>query len=228
MRAVRIVGFVLALAIVGGIALFLWFRQASQPSHEGTIRVPLLQQPIRIERDEHGVPRVIAASEQDAAFGLGYAHAQDRLWQMEMNRRIAGGAAFRGSRPGGARHGQVPPNGRHPTRGRTHPRRPRCGEPRDRGCVFRRSERLPRDPQRPASRGVPADARRRARAVDGGGLDRVVADHGVGPRALQPGDGAPPPGTRAALLARRTERHLSAVSRGMARPRQPTTWSFTG
>jgi penicillin amidase len=90
-RAARIIGFVLALSVVGGIALFLWFRQASQPTHEGTIRVPLLQQSIRIERDEHGVPHVIAASEQDAAFGLGYAHAQDRLWQMEMNRRIAAG-----------------------------------------------------------------------------------------------------------------------------------------
>jgi penicillin G amidase len=90
-RAARIFGFALALSVVGAIALFLWFRQASQPSHEGTIRVPRLQQPLRIERDAHGVPHIIAASEQDAAFGLGYAHAQDRLWQMEMNRRVAAG-----------------------------------------------------------------------------------------------------------------------------------------
>ena len=91
MRALRLVGFALALLIVGTLALFLWFRQASQPLHEGTVRVPLLQQALRIERDEQGIPHVIAASEHDAAFGLGYAHAQDRLWQMEMNRRIAAG-----------------------------------------------------------------------------------------------------------------------------------------
>jgi penicillin amidase len=90
-RALRIAGFVTALLSVGVLGLFLWFRQASQPVHEGTMRVPLLQQAVRVERDGHGIPHVIAASEHDAAFGLGYAHAQDRLWQMEVNRRIAAG-----------------------------------------------------------------------------------------------------------------------------------------
>jgi len=90
-RALRVLGLVVALLIVGALALLLWFRQASQPLHEGTLRVPLLQQPLRIERDANGIPHVIAASEHDAAFGLGFAHAQDRLWQMEMNRRIAAG-----------------------------------------------------------------------------------------------------------------------------------------
>jgi penicillin G amidase len=37
------------------------------------------------------LPHVIAETEYDAAFGLGYAHAQDRLWQMEVNRRVAAG-----------------------------------------------------------------------------------------------------------------------------------------
>jgi penicillin amidase len=90
-RALRIIGFALLLLLVAALAVFLWFRQASQPVHEGRMRVPLLQQPLRIERDEHGIPHVIAASEHDAAFGLGFAHAQDRLWQMEMNRRTAAG-----------------------------------------------------------------------------------------------------------------------------------------
>ncbi|MGZ9031959.1 MAG: penicillin acylase family protein, partial [Burkholderiaceae bacterium] len=87
----RIIGFAIVLLLVGVLGVFLWFRQASQPVHEGTVRVPLLHQALRIERDEHGIPHVIAASEHDAAFGLGYAHAQDRLWQMEMNRRVAAG-----------------------------------------------------------------------------------------------------------------------------------------
>jgi penicillin amidase len=40
--------------------------------------------------DASGVPNIVAASERDASFA-GFAHAQDRLWQMEINRRIAGG-----------------------------------------------------------------------------------------------------------------------------------------
>lgn len=47
--------------------------------------------PITITRDEYGVPHIRAATESDAQFGLGYVHAQDRLWQMEWQRRLASG-----------------------------------------------------------------------------------------------------------------------------------------
>jgi penicillin amidase len=87
----RIVGFAAALLLVAALATGLWYRQASQPLHEGVVHVPSLQRPLRIERDANGIPHVVAQSEPDAAFGLGYAHAQDRLWQMEINRRIAAG-----------------------------------------------------------------------------------------------------------------------------------------
>jgi penicillin amidase len=46
---------------------------------------------IEILRDKHAVPYVIAGSRDDAAFGLGYSHAQDRLWQMETSRRFVQG-----------------------------------------------------------------------------------------------------------------------------------------
>ena len=42
-------------------------------------------------RDRHGIPHIYAASLEDAHFALGFVHAQDRLWQMEMNRRIGSG-----------------------------------------------------------------------------------------------------------------------------------------
>ncbi len=90
MRA-RYAGFAILLVIVALLAVLLWYRQASLPVHEGTFIVPGLQQPVRIERDDHGIPNIVAASERDATFALGYTHAQDRLWQMEMNRRIAAG-----------------------------------------------------------------------------------------------------------------------------------------
>lgn len=90
MRA-RYAGFAVLLVIVALLAVLLWYRQASLPVHEGTFVVPGLQQPVRIERDSHGIPHIVAANERDATFALGYVHAQDRLWQMEMNRRVAAG-----------------------------------------------------------------------------------------------------------------------------------------
>ncbi|HZA94685.1 MAG TPA: penicillin acylase family protein, partial [Burkholderiaceae bacterium] len=90
MRA-RYAGFAILLVIVALLAVLLWYRQASLPVHEGTFTVPGLQQSVRIERDDHGIPTIVAANERDATFALGYVHAQDRLWQMEMNRRIAAG-----------------------------------------------------------------------------------------------------------------------------------------
>jgi penicillin G amidase len=47
---------------------------------------------VTITRDSNGVPHIRASnSDQDAFFALGYVHAQDRLWQMELNRRVGGG-----------------------------------------------------------------------------------------------------------------------------------------
>ncbi len=88
---VRVAGFAALLVVVTLVAILLWYRQASLPVHEGTFVVPGLQQPVRIDRDDHGIPNILAANERDATFALGYTHAQDRLWQMEMNRRIAAG-----------------------------------------------------------------------------------------------------------------------------------------
>lgn len=90
MRA-RYAGFATLLVIVALLAVLLWYRQASLPTHEGTFAVPGLQQTVRIDRDTYGIPNIIASSERDANFALGYTHAQDRLWQMEINRRLAAG-----------------------------------------------------------------------------------------------------------------------------------------
>lgn len=55
------------------------------------IRVEAVHAAVEIERDRHGVPHVRARNEPDAHFGLGFAHAQDRLWQMEFQRRLGSG-----------------------------------------------------------------------------------------------------------------------------------------
>jgi penicillin amidase len=91
MRVVRWLLAAVSVVLVALIGLWLWYRQASLPEHEGTLRVSWLARPVQITRDDAGVPTITAQSEADALFALGYVHAQDRLWQIEFNRRIAQG-----------------------------------------------------------------------------------------------------------------------------------------
>jgi penicillin amidase len=56
-----------------------------------TVRVPGLIAPVTIVRDMAGVPHIYAASDEDGWFALGYVHAQDRLWQMDIQYRAASG-----------------------------------------------------------------------------------------------------------------------------------------
>src|SRR3974390_2793925 len=77
----------LAAVLAGG---FIYLRQ-SLPKTEGEVRLAGLAGAVDILRDRYGIPHIFAGSLADACFGLGYVHAQDRLWQMEMSRRIAAG-----------------------------------------------------------------------------------------------------------------------------------------
>lgn len=90
----RVLGkIVLALVVLLGVAVLAgwgWFQQ-SLPLIEGEVAVPGLGAPVQITRDAEGVPHIFAASERDGWFGMGYAHAQDRLWQMEFQRRVGAG-----------------------------------------------------------------------------------------------------------------------------------------
>ena len=86
LRAVMVLALLVALAVGAGYA---WLRQ-SLPQLDGAITLSGLKAPVQIVRDRHGVPHIYAGSVDDAQFALGFVHAQDRLWQMEMNRRIGG------------------------------------------------------------------------------------------------------------------------------------------
>ena len=80
------------LVLLLGLAAVLWFyAQRVLPLTQGELALPGVAAPVRIERDVHGIPTVHAQSLRDAAFGLGVAHAQDRLWQLETQRRIGAG-----------------------------------------------------------------------------------------------------------------------------------------
>lgn len=80
----------LILLVLAGIAVHLVRR--SWPEVSGTIAVSGLTQPVRVLRDNLGIPNIYAANEHDLFFAQGYVHAQDRLWQMELNRLICRGS----------------------------------------------------------------------------------------------------------------------------------------
>ncbi len=77
----------LALSAGGG---WLWLRQ-SLPQIDGEIRVEGLKAPVTVVRDQWAIPHIEAASPGDATLALGFVHAQDRLWQMEFERRVGAG-----------------------------------------------------------------------------------------------------------------------------------------
>ena len=81
--------FVVCLAIAWGASCHYLGR--SLPEIDGRISVTGLSSPVDIIRDSDAVPHIFAANVPDALFGLGYAHAQDRLWQMEFQRRVGHG-----------------------------------------------------------------------------------------------------------------------------------------
>jgi penicillin amidase len=86
----RGLGTLVLIIVVAAGAGYVWLR-GSLPQTHGTISVTGLSGPVEIVRDRNAVPHIFAQTVEDAAFGLGFVHAQDRLWQMEMNRRIAAG-----------------------------------------------------------------------------------------------------------------------------------------
>jgi len=86
----RIVTGLLALLMVLAGGLYLYLRSAL-PQTDGRVVLAGPRAEIRIERDADGVPRIIAQNDEDLSFGLGFVHAQERLFQMELQRRYGAG-----------------------------------------------------------------------------------------------------------------------------------------
>ncbi len=82
-----IIALLLAAVLVGG-SLFI---QRTFPTIDGNVEVPGLHSKVEVYRDEWGIPHIYAHDAEDLFFAQGYVTAQDRLWQMEMNRRIGSG-----------------------------------------------------------------------------------------------------------------------------------------
>lgn len=81
----------LVLLILAAVALVYFLASQSLPDYDKTVKVNGLIAPVEVVRDTANVPHILAENDPDVFFGLGYAHAQDRLWQMTVMRRTAQG-----------------------------------------------------------------------------------------------------------------------------------------
>ncbi len=81
---------VFALVVVTMVVSYYKFRK-SLPKTTGEIKVEGLRENVEIYRDDNGVPHIYAQNDDDLYFSLGFAIAQDRLWQLELVRRLVNG-----------------------------------------------------------------------------------------------------------------------------------------
>ena len=88
---VRISSWILGFLVVLVGAVAWWFVYRPLPQLDGSIGLPGLQHEVTVDRDGWGVPHIRAASADDAAEAQGYVMAQDRLWQLDLLRRVARG-----------------------------------------------------------------------------------------------------------------------------------------
>jgi penicillin amidase len=93
-RVLRWLGLILiGVVLLGALGLgggYLWLRR-SLPQVDGEVVVAGLGAPVTVVRDRWAIPHIEASSLRDASFALGFVHAQDRLWQMEFQRRLGAG-----------------------------------------------------------------------------------------------------------------------------------------
>ncbi|KAB0547071.1 penicillin acylase family protein [Pseudomonas argentinensis] len=81
----------LAVVLLAAAAGGAWYLHSKQPTRDGELALQHLGAPVQVRYDERGVPHIEAQNEADLYRALGFVQAQDRLFQMEMLRRLARG-----------------------------------------------------------------------------------------------------------------------------------------
>ncbi len=87
---VRLTAVLIALSVVA-VGLIYWLASRSLPDYTDEVTVRGLSAPVEIVRDNANVPHIFGEEDLDVFHGLGFAHAQDRMWQMVTLRRTAQG-----------------------------------------------------------------------------------------------------------------------------------------
>ncbi|NEV61583.1 penicillin acylase family protein [Thiorhodococcus minor] len=82
---------ILLLLLIAGVAGVYWLGKRAEPLYDGTVALPGLAAPVRVVYGPHAVPSIAADSLHDLLFAQGYVVASERLWQMDLMRRLASG-----------------------------------------------------------------------------------------------------------------------------------------
>jgi len=94
-RRFRLLVILLVVLLVAGAAGGGWYGlrevRASYPQTTGTIELQGLSGPVTVLRDANGIPQIYASSSADLFMAQGYVQAQDRFWQMDVDRHITSG-----------------------------------------------------------------------------------------------------------------------------------------
>ena len=91
MKRIKVIGVVVLVLLVVSAIFAGVSVQALSPTYEGDSKLSKLSHETKVYYDSYGIPHIYADNEDDAFRTLGYVHAQDRLWQMELLRRIGTG-----------------------------------------------------------------------------------------------------------------------------------------
>lgn len=86
----KLLKYFLILIVLIAIGTY-FFLQSLKPTYDGKLKLASLSDKVEVYYDDYGIPHIYAQNELDARRALGYVHAQDRLWQMEVIRRLAAG-----------------------------------------------------------------------------------------------------------------------------------------
>ncbi|EIA10182.1 penicillin acylase family protein [Flavobacterium frigoris] len=86
-KGLLFLGSILSVLIIAFVVYGFYLK----PKYDGQLELKVIKEETTVYFDEFGIPHIYAANPKDAMVALGYVHAQDRLWQMELMRRIAPG-----------------------------------------------------------------------------------------------------------------------------------------
>jgi penicillin amidase len=82
--------FLILLGGISGIAIY-WTFYKPLPDYHAVESYEMIDRPVDIHWDSHGIPHIYAQNKKDLYFSVGYVHAQDRLWQMTLTQLAAQG-----------------------------------------------------------------------------------------------------------------------------------------
>ena len=90
-RALKTLGAIMAVALIASVLSVAALLRLSLPKLEGESLAPILSASVTVARDAQGTPTITGQSRDDLAFTLGYLHAQERFFHMDLQRRFAAG-----------------------------------------------------------------------------------------------------------------------------------------